>query len=344
MKIGVLCKPNISNAVYRAVTPMLALRQRGHEVVLVERAEDGGFSARQLIDCDVVHVYRGYEDPSDVQPLKCVTELRRRGVAITWDEDDDVRLIPPDSPGYKSHFGGLNTQRYVRQQVAMASKADVVTTTTQALADLLGKHFDGPTEVIESNLDSYQYARRGGRKHDGVTIGWVASREHVADAQMLDLTATLRNVMARDPHIHFTTVGIKLDLDPARYTHVRHVGFLDLCKTVAEWDIGIAPIADHPMSHARSNIKVKEYSGAGVPWVASARGSYAGLGAKEGGVTVADDGWEQALLGLAGSRLKRMRLRRKAEAWGKSQHIKHHTQRWEAVMELAVEAAARRAA
>jgi hypothetical protein len=340
MKIGVLCKPNISNAVYRAVTPMLALRQRGHEVVLVERAEDGSFSPRELMDCDVVHVYRGYEEP---QPLKCVAELWRRGVAITWDDDDDVRLIPPDSPGYKSHFGGLNTQRYVRQQVAMASKADVVTTTTQVLADLLGKHFDGPTEVIESNLDSYQYARDGARRHDGVTIGWVASREHTADVQMLGLTAMLRNVLARDPHIRFTTVGIKLDLDPDRYTHIRSVGFLDLSKCVAEWDIGIAPIADHPMSYARSNIKVKEYSGAGVPWVASARGSYAGLGAKEGGIIVADDGWEQALLDLAGSRLKRMRLRRKAESWGKSQHIKHHTQRWEAVMEMAVEAAARRA-
>ena len=34
----------------------------------------------------------------------------------------------------------------------MASKANVVTTTTQVLADLLGKHFDGPTEVIENTV------------------------------------------------------------------------------------------------------------------------------------------------------------------------------------------------
>jgi hypothetical protein len=343
MKIGVLAKPNISNAVYRAIGPMLALGQRGHEVVLVERAGDGSFSLRELVDCDVVHVYRGHEDPNDLQPLRCVTELRRRGIAITWDDDDDVRLIPPDSPGYKSHFGGLNTQRFVRQQVAMASKADVVTTTTQVLADLFGKHFDGPTEVIENYLDSSQYAHDG-RKHDGVTIGWVASREHVADVRMLDLTTILRNVMARDERIRVITAGIKLDLDPGRYTHVRDVGFSDLSRFLAQLDIGIAPIADHPMSYARSNIKVKEYAGAGVPWVASARGSYSGLGAKEGGVTVADDGWEQALVDLAGSRLKRGRLRRKAESWGKSQHISRHTQRWEAVMQMAVESAARRAA
>lgn len=120
--------------------------------------------------------------------------------------------------------------------------------------------------------------------------------------------------------------------------------FKDLPRWSGELDLAIAPIADHPMSYARSNIKVKEYAAAGVPWVASARGSYAGLGAKAGGITVADDGWEESLLAVAGSRFKRMRLRRNAEAWAKAQHIKHHTARWETVMRMAVDAAAQRRA
>jgi glycosyltransferase involved in cell wall biosynthesis len=339
MKIGVLVKPTISNAIYRAITPMLALGERGHEVVLVKRGDDGRFSPRQLVDCDVVHVYRGADEPLVVN---AVDELRRRGIAITWDDDDDVRLIPPDVPAYKSHYGGLTVQRRIALQVAMTSKADVVTTTTRALAELFGRSFDGPTEIIESYLDSSQYARDG-RKSDGITIGWVASLEHVTDVRMLDMTSMLRNVIARDERVRVTTVGIKLDLDSDRYTHVRRVLFPELSKFLARLDIGIAPIADHPMSYARSNIKVKEYAGAGVPWVASARGSYAGLGTKEGGITVADDGWEQALLDLAGSPIKRMRLRRKAASWGKSQHIRHHAQRWEAVMHTAIELAARRA-
>ena len=340
MKIGVLVKPTNSNAIYRAITPMLALGERGHEVVLVKRTEDGKFSPGPLASCDVVHVYRGSEDP---QVLKCVNELWQRGMAITWDDDDDSRLIPADAPGYKAHYGGLTMQRRIRQQAALMAKADVVTTTTKVLAELFSKSFDGPIEVIENCLDSSQYAREV-RKHDGVTIGWVASLEHVTDARLLDVTTILRNVMARDENVRVTTVGVKLDLDSDRYTHVRRVWFQELSKFLAQLDIGIAPIADHPMSYARSNVKVKEYAGAGVPWVASARGSYAGLGTKEGGVIVADDQWEQTLLDLAGSRFKRMRLRRKADAWGKSQHIRHHTQRWEAVMQMAVESAARRAA
>jgi hypothetical protein len=340
MRIGVLVKPVVSNAIYRAVGPMFALGRRGHEVVLVKRAEDGRFSPRELASCDVVHVYRGCDDP---RVLPCVTELWRRGIAITCDDDDDARLIPSDSPGYKSVYGGLNTQRMIRQQIALTAKADVVTTTTRTMAEIFGKHFDGPIEVIENYLEPYEYARDG-HKHDGVTIGWVAGREHVTDARMLDVTSMLRNVMARDQHVRVTTVGVKLNLDSDRYTHVPRIEFPELSKFLAQWDIGIAPIADHPMSYARSNVKVKEYAGAGVPWVASARGPYAGLGAKEGGVTVADDRWERVLLDLAGSQHKRMSLRRKAESWGKSQHITHHAHRWEAVMQMAVELAGRRAA
>ena len=340
MKIGVLVKPISSNAIYRAVGPLYALARRGHDVVLVKRDFDGKFSPRELAGCDVVHVYRGCDDP---QVLPCVTALWRRGIAITYDDDDDARLIPSDSPGYKSHYGGLNTQKAIRQQIALTAKADVLTTTSRPMADLFGKHFDGPIEIIENYLESYQYARSQ-QKRDGVTIGWVAAREHMADVRLLDVTSILRNVMVRDEHVRVTTVGVKLDIDSDRYTHVPRIEFPELSKFVAQLDIGIAPIADHPMSYARSNVKVKEYAAAGVPWAASARGPYASLGSEQGGVTVADDRWEQVLLELAGSRLKRMRLRRKAESWGKSQHIEHHVQRWEAVMQTAVELAGRRSA
>jgi hypothetical protein len=226
-----------------------------------------------------VHVYRCSDEQGVV---KVVDELRRRGVAITWDDDDDVRLVPVDSPGSKQVFSPMNVERALRQRTTMLSRVDVVTTTTQVMADLLRSHFDGPIEVIENYLDSSQYVR-GRRSHEGIVIGWIASGEHFADVRKLDLTPMLRNVMARDDRVRVTTVGVKLDLDPARYTHIKHVPFHQLAACAAEFDIGIAPIGDHPMSYARSDIKVREYAAAGVPWVASARGPYAGLGRRRVG-------------------------------------------------------------
>jgi hypothetical protein len=49
MKIGVIVKADISNAAYRAITPMLALGECGHEVVLAKLAAGGKFALRDLL-------------------------------------------------------------------------------------------------------------------------------------------------------------------------------------------------------------------------------------------------------------------------------------------------------
>jgi hypothetical protein len=203
-----------------------------------KQVEGRKLALRGLVTCDVVHVYRCLDRPG---VLNGVEELRRRGVAITRDDDDDVRLVPADSPGAKHVFSPMKVEQALRLQRAMLARADV-----------------GDDDHAGSGRES----RRSG---------------------------------------------------------------------------------DRPMSYARSNIKVKEYAAAGVPWVASARGSYAGLGTKAGGMTVADDRWRETLLGLVGSRLKRMRVRRNAESWVKAQHISRYTGRWETALQMAVERADRRA-
>ena len=57
-----------------------------------------------------------------------------------------------------------------------------------------------------------------------------------------------------------------------------------------------------------------------------------------------DDQWADTLVGLAGARIRRAQLRRRAEAWGRSQHIAEHIDRWEAVLRSAAEQAQRQVA
>lgn len=212
MKIGVLAHPAISNSVYRAVAPMLELGELGHEIVHVKMDDHKTLAADRFLGCDVVHVYRGITQPG---LFKAVDELRGRGVAIPWDDDDDSRLVPTSTPGYKHHYGGVILERTVRWRAAMFTRVDLVTTTTQALADRFRLQFSGPIEVIENYLDSSRYARVQ-RRHEGITIGWFAAQEHAADVEMLELVPMLRNVLARDERIRITTAGIKLNLDPDR--------------------------------------------------------------------------------------------------------------------------------
>jgi glycosyltransferase involved in cell wall biosynthesis len=338
MRLGVIYTTEVHNAAYRAVFPAEALRRRGgHQLCLVRHDGRTPLSPRSLLDCDVVHVFRRY----DRSVVKCVEELGARGIGITYDNDDDIRLAPKESEAYKK-FGGARGLRDVQAQLQMMRRAHIVTTTTERLAERFGADYDGPIEVIPNYLADQQF-ERGPRNTEGIVIGWVAGLEHIADARRLKITQVLQRVMERRPEVRVVTMGVRLELDAARYTHHQYIPLHELGAEVRKFDIGIAPLSDIPMSYARSDIKVKEYSAAGVPWVASKRGPYEGLTPKCGGLIVEDDGWEEALVDLVSGRFKRGQLRRCAERWARSQRIEKHVGRWEAVWQAAASAAKQRA-
>ena len=94
-----------------------------------------------------------------------------------------------------------------------------------------------------------------------------------------------------------------------------------LTQRLADFDLGIVPLADIPFNRGRSNVKAREYAAAGVPWLASPVGSYADLGEEEGGRLVADDEWFDALDELIRSRRDARKLAKRAKAWAKRETI-----------------------
>jgi glycosyltransferase involved in cell wall biosynthesis len=338
VKIATVFSSGVTNVNYRAVLPQREMERRGHDGVTVMVDANGRFPASQLADRDVIHVYRWAGRPL----MKVLDDLRNRGAAIVWDNDDDPRLIPAESPSFKQ-YGSFNGAQDFRKQITMMGRAHVVTTTTRTLAERYEAVFDGEIEVIENYLCDEQFSRDA-RQHDGIVIGWVAALEHQADSQRLQIAKVLRSVMEQAPKVRVVTIGVRLDLDPARYSHREFVPFPELPGHVRQFDIGIAPLSDIPMSAARSNVKLKEYAAAGVPWLASRRAPDLGLGERQGGMLVDDDAWEDALLKLVGARLKRRQLRRNAESWAKSQHLSRHVHRWEAVYDAALSRVGRSAA
>jgi len=133
------------------------------------------------------------------------------------------------------------------------------------------------------------------------------------------------------------TIGIKLPLAGDRYEHVRGVPLTRLIQQLSACSIGIAPLSPAvAINHARSSIKLKEYAAAGVPWLASPIGPYAGLGEREGGRLVAEDRWFEELDALVrGDRLRR-RLAKRAQRWGRAQLLSRNIDRWERELAWAV--------
>lgn len=337
MKITALIRPESVNANYRAQIPMVALQGRRHDVN-IESAYSIVDAAR-LADRDVVHFCRLWEVPFQ----RLAVALRRRGVAVTWDSDDDLTSIPRGNPGYR-RTGGFRGQKVFADMTAMMRLANVVTTPTEVLADLFRRASGADVRVIENYLAPPMIRSQlpiRTEEEDRVVVGWVAGNEHQVDVEQLRLRALFQGLLERLPELEIHSVGMRLGLPHRRYRYIRGVELLELVEVASRFDVGIAPIVDIPFNRARSNVKVKEYAAAGTPWLASALAPYDGLGEDEGGRLVDNANWEQEIERLVLDVDARIRLAPRAHAWGRRQDILRHALTWERMFADAIDAARR---
>lgn len=317
------------NAQYRALLPMAMLKARGHDIVWYG-SSDERMPIELVRRSDLIHVYRA----ADPNLLGHLSALQRDGVAVSWDNDDDIRALPKESPSYP-RLGGLNGQRDFRQQMHAIQLADTVTTTSHTLVDAYASVGADYVEVIENYLPP-EFGRGSRVRNGGVSIGWVGLREHEADAKLLSLDSALVDVLETHPETRLVTIGLKLGVQHERYEHRPKVPFEDLAAALRQFDIGLAPLADIPFNRARSNVKLKEYAVAGVPWLASPVGEYAKLGAKQGGRHVSDDSWGDALGELVERRRDRVILGTRGRLWARRQTIELHVHRWQDTFEATI--------
>ena len=320
MRVAIATSPRVVNSVYRAL-PLLELAAAGHDVHFDR--EGAALSAGRLRDFDVVHVFRYHER----EARRAVRALRAEGVAVVWDNDDDL-LGPP----------GMRTQQIRAHVTEMLQLAHVVTTTSPALAEQYRAWGATEVQVVENYLPDVYAAERPSRG-EGILIGWTAAGEHAHDLKQLGIRATLERLLDAHPQVRVASAGLQLGLPPDRYTYTEVVQYQDLARFVGAFDIGIAPIADIPFNRAKSNVKLKEYAAMGVPWLASPIGPYADLGEKQGGRLVPDDRWYEELERLVTDRRARQRLAKRGAKWASGQRLRRNLGAWEAAVRRAVELA-----
>jgi hypothetical protein len=333
MRIGSIYEWKV-NAHYRVMIPLDAMRQRGHEVVAVTEGvdeRDARSRPERLRGCEVIHGYRLLRP----EELRGVQRAIRGGAAFVWDTDDDLSALPRESPNYRQHGGG-NAQRIFAHTVEIARTAHVVTASTEALAARYREAGIEHVEVVENRLRG-EAAKARRRKHDGLVVGWTAGLEHASELPRIPIVEALTRLLDTHPELTVASLGLDLGLPADRYRHVEMVPFHRIQEHVGGWDVALAPLADIPFNRTRSDVKLKEYAGAGTPWLASPVGPYVGLGEEQGGRLVPDDGWYEAIDQLLRHRFERFKLSRKARAWAKSQTFDGAAERWEGLLRRAVE-------
>jgi glycosyltransferase involved in cell wall biosynthesis len=316
---------DLVNANYRVYQPMHELSRRGHDLRYNRRGEPR-VRLPDALRADVLYVYRFVDE----EILAVARRCREEGVAVVWDNDDDLMAVPKSNPRYRLH-GGVKAHQMMAGTKRMVQLADVVTTPSPMLAARFRQLGGADVRVVENFVPSVFIQTRP-RKHRGVVIGWIAGLEHQVDYQALRLKETFTRLLETYEGLRVHSVGLGLGLPADRYDHVSGAPFLELASIAAAYDIGIAPLADIPFNRSRSNSKIKEYAAAGAPWLASPVGAYSALGAGQGGRLVADADWDEELERLITGVRVRRKLARSSGKWGATQGIERNIGLWEAVL------------
>jgi len=310
---------------YRAIHPLTELTRRGHLVATYTDPQQLRLSDEDLDiileDFDVVFMAR-YIEPEAVELAKRLTAA---GIGIVWDYDDDV--VRPER---RAGFDG------------MAPLVDVVTTTNEPLAARY-REYGARTVVPIPNFVTRPSLAAARRRHDGTVLGYIGWIDHQDDWDELGLQGIVEDLLDIHPDLRVESVGpIDLRLPRDRYHSYGVLQFDQLPRAIGGFDIAIAPLIDKPGNATRSDIKLKEYAIAGVPWLASDYGPYVGFGEDQGGRIVGDDGWFDALSGLLSDGKAQRKLAKRGQKWAKDQTLERNAPLWVAAFERAIELAEER--
>ncbi|HEX5146476.1 MAG TPA: glycosyltransferase [Conexibacter sp.] len=320
------------NAHYRAIVPLRELAQRGHRVhwpgdPTFHALDRGATPAWDVLQVQQIH---------GAQSLALIERVRRAGIAVVWDTDDNIGAVGRGTEAWHKLGGRRMIRRRFGDAVAAARAATVVTTTNEHLAEVYRDEGVEHVQVVENYLPpgALTHARV---RHQGVVIGITAAGEHEPDLRRLRFSATLERVLERHDGVRVVSIGADLKLRSHRYRHVRPVDISQLIPAESEFDVALAPLCDTEFNRARSNVKLKEYAAAGAMWLASPVGPFASMGEEQGGLLVGDDDWQATLEALLDDPDRRRALAARARRWAEEQTIRAGAARWQAVFRDAVE-------
>lgn len=266
---------------YRLMWPADVLRQRGHNIeIIYPKKRDGALRASLDRFGNVVDVHV----PADANVIvfqrithkylvDAINVIRRRGVSVVIDMDDDLNAIHPANPAFIAMHPtyGVNKEHSWHNAQRACDVASLVTVSTDALIARYARHGRG---AVLRNCVPRRYLDV---KHsDSTVIGWGGSvHSHPDDLQTVGVgvenvmnETTFRVVGPGDRVQQVLRLNRKPDITGVMDMHT------EWPSALSQLGIGIAPLADTTFNVAKSWLKILEYSALGVPWVASPRVEY----------------------------------------------------------------------
>lgn len=240
---------------------------------------------RKMHDVDVVIMQRLMHDGL----TNHINLARRAGQIIINDVDDWYWGLDPSNNAWKASHPQYNKKENVNFYKLIISASSLVTTSTPFLFEKM-KVWNKNVLLLPNTVETKAFKKHDHTINSDVVIGWAGSTAHRSkDLQVLDaVLPSFNNTTTQISYLHAghhdTSPHFADEIGLPR-EKVRTLPMCDPEKypEMFQMDIGIAPLRDFPFNHAKSEIKLLEYSASGIPWIGSALPSYKSL-AKEFGM------------------------------------------------------------
>jgi glycosyltransferase involved in cell wall biosynthesis len=270
---------------FRIIWPAEELKRRGHDITIMppESRELGAEITNGVVksvklppDADVIVLQR----VSHKYLAQAVAVMRRQGVAVVMDIDDDLSSIHPNNPAWKMLHpktgGGTVTQDHSWHHVETAARNATLTVVSSDALALKYRGVHGSRVIPNFVPNHYTEIEH----EDSDVIGWCGSAwTHPDDGpEVGPAVARLVNNGAKfrfaGPREHVARAfGIADDDVEA----TGPLSIADWPHAVARIGIGVAPLADTKFNAAKSYLKPLEYAALGIPCVMSPRAEYVKL-------------------------------------------------------------------
>lgn len=268
---------------YRLIWPAQAVKKLGLDVKIIHPSERNTKTA--LSGSIKNGVLTRVKYPEDAELIimqrpthkilhQAVPLLRREGVAVIIDMDDDLSCIHPSNPAFMSmHPKNDKSGHNWRYAADACQNATMVTVSTPALAFRYAKH--GRHRVL-FNCVPERFLKITPEPSD--EFGWAGSlHSHPDDLDCMGMS--VKRLV--DDGFKFKVVspgnGVaeKLNLQDVNATGA--IPMAQWPNEIAKLHVGVAPLADTRFNEAKSWLKPLEYGAVGIPWVAAPRIEYARL-------------------------------------------------------------------
>ncbi|MEV8610098.1 hypothetical protein AB0383_19600 [Amycolatopsis sp. NPDC051373] len=314
---------------YRCLLPGSELAKRGHDVmadgrVVPDEAKNG--------ECDVIVGQRVCTEGASHTWQKLARTAR--GTKLVFETDDDLLSVDPSNKAAHRFYDEDMRRRYV----ANMAVADLVTTTTEALAERCAE-INPNVVVLPNQVPAWLLEHERPVANDLVTIGWRGGASHARDFGELarPLRQFLQHPDFRDrAELHCMgadyTPRVASNHGRTRWTGW-HEAVGDFLRAV-DFDLAVIPLRPSPFNDCKSDLALLEMSALGIPAVVSGyHGSpyrvLKGYADPVAHLASRASDWTDHLRYLVDNDEAREQLGKQAREWAAGRTIEGNAWRWE---------------